>query len=58
LKQARGVKRLQSRVDLGCIEPLAGTQAEIGTDGIGFDAAVALHDDIRGGLGKGGGSRR
>ena len=49
LEQAGGVERLQRGVDLGGIEALAGRHLEIGADGVGFDAAVALdHDRARG----------
>ena len=45
LEQAGLDQRLEAVVDLGLAEAAAGTGAEIGTDGLDFDAAVTLDDD-------------
>src|SRR5262249_54864240 len=45
LEQPCGIKSLQGLIDLGGVEPLTGADAEIGPDGVGFDAAVALDID-------------
>jgi hypothetical protein len=45
LEQAGGVERLQRRVDLGGIELFARGDLEIRADRVGFDAAVALHNN-------------
>ena len=45
LEQAGGVKRLQRAVDLGGIETFAGRNLEVGADRVGFDPAVAFHNN-------------
>ncbi len=48
LEQTGGVERLEGSVDLGGIETFAWHELEVGADRIGFDAAVALHDNRTG----------
>jgi hypothetical protein len=45
LEQAGGVERLHAFIDLECIESAARARPEIGPDGVGFDALIALDDD-------------
>ena len=50
LEQAGLDQGLQAVVDPRAVEASAGAGLEIGTDGIGFDAAVAFHTDGSRGL--------
>ncbi len=47
LEQAGGVEPFEGRVDFGCVEPLAGSDAEIGANRIRLYAAVTFDIDAQ-----------